>query len=114
MKQIGTIKKLFISTKISPSRLEQETIALDEGGVLKDKFHHTDIQRSVLLTSLASYTLANDHHVDMPHGSLGENLLMDFNPYKLTPGTKLHIGSATLEISQNCTICNHLSKIDTI
>jgi MOSC domain-containing protein YiiM len=48
----------------------------------------------------------------MPFGSLGENILIDYNPYHLTAGDQLRIGEVLLEISQNCTMCDHLSKID--
>ena len=48
----------------------------------------------------------------MPFGYLGENILIDYNPYELPIGTKIRIGDAVLQISQNCTICNHLSALD--
>jgi len=48
----------------------------------------------------------------MPFGYLGENILIDYNPYSLAIGTRVKIGNTVLEISQNCTICNHLSVID--
>ncbi len=58
------------------------------------------------------YKLAMQHNITIPFGSLGENLLIDYNPYHLPAGTLLQIGTVILEISQNCTICNHLSSID--
>jgi len=109
---VGTVISLFISVDRSSVRLEKERVTLDEKGIRRDKYYDTNIQRSVLITSLASYTLANDHHIKMPYGSLGENLLIDFNPYHLTSGDKLQMGDVILEISQNCTMCDHLSKID--
>ena len=109
---VGTVISLFISVEGSSGRLEKEQVKADEKGIVEDKYHDTNIQRSVLITSLASYTLANDHHIQMPYGSLGENLLIDFNPYHLTAGDKLQIGGVILEISQNCTMCDHLSNID--
>ncbi len=48
----------------------------------------------------------------MPFGSLGENILIDYNPYHLNAGDQLRMGEVVLQISQNCTICDHLSKID--
>ena len=109
---IGTISALFISIKGESNRFEKEQLKLDTHGILTDKFHNTNIQRSVLITSLSSYNLALKHGIKMPFGSLGENLLIDYNPYHLKAGRKLHIGSCILEISQNCTICEHLSNID--
>lgn len=109
---VGTVISLFISVEGTSGRLEKECVEADEKGIREDKYYNTHIQRSVLVTSLASYTLANEHHIEMPFGSLGENLLIDFNPYHLRAGDKLQIGDVILEISQNCTMCDHLSKID--
>lgn len=109
---IGKISALFISVKGESKRVEKERLKLDKQGIIEDKFYNTNIQRSVLITSLSSYDLALSHGIKMPAGSLGENLLIDYNPYHLKAGTRLHIGSSVLEISQNCTICEHLSNID--
>jgi MOSC domain-containing protein YiiM len=49
----------------------------------------------------------------MPYGSLGENILVNFNPYDLPTGKRFQIADTILEISQNCTMCDHLSDIDT-
>ncbi|MEK6658059.1 MAG: MOSC domain-containing protein [Campylobacterota bacterium] len=111
-KKVGQILKLFISTAQSSQRVEKSAIVLDELGVIGDKFYNKDNARSILLTSTDSYDLIKNYDIDMPHGYLGENLLMDYNPYALAIGTRLKIGDTILEISQNCTICNHLSVID--
>jgi len=111
-KKVGQILKLFISTAQSSQRVDKSAITLDEAGVIGDKFYNKDNARSILLTSTDSYDLIKSYDIDMPHGYLGENLLMDFNPYSLAIGTRLKIGDTVLEISQNCTICNHLSVID--
>ena len=111
---IGAISALFISVKGESNRFKKESLTLDARGILTDKFHDTNIERSVLITSLSSYDLALENNIKMPFGSLGENLLIDYNPYHLKAGTQLHIGSCILEISQNCTICEHLSNIDEI
>ncbi len=109
---IGTISALFISHKGSSTRERQPNIHLNLKGISDDKFYNKDIQRSVLITSKESYLLAQKHHIEMPYGSLGENLLIDYNPYHLPSGTQLSIGTCILEISQNCTLCDHLSSID--
>jgi MOSC domain-containing protein YiiM len=111
-KHLGNVTGLFISVKGSSQRVSKSSLNLDELGIKDDKYHNTNIQRSVLITSLSSYTLAKEHNITMPFGSLGENLLIDYNPYHLPAGSKLKIGTVTLEISQNCTMCDHLSKID--
>lgn len=112
MKNVGKVTTLFISVQGSSKRVEKELFHLDTKGIVEDKYHDTNINRSVLLTSESSYALANRNNIQMPFGSLGENILMDYNPYHLTPGDQLRIGEVLLEISQNCTMCDHLSKID--
>jgi MOSC domain-containing protein YiiM len=112
MKNVGKVTSLFISVQGSSNRIEKESFHLDPKGILEDKYYDTNINRSVLLTSEASYTLAAEHDIEFPFGALGENILMDYNPYHLNPGDQLCIGEVILEISQNCTMCDHLSNID--
>ncbi len=108
----GQILKLFISKSGTSKRFEKEILTLDELGVQDDKFYDKDPQRSILIASTASYDLVKTYGIEMPFGYLGENILMDYNPYNLEIGTRLKIGDAILEISQNCTICNHLAVLD--
>lgn len=112
MKSVGKVINLFVSQKNKIKRIEKESFNLDTKGIKENKYYDTNIHRSVLITSEASYSLANKHQIELPFGSLGENILMDYNPYHLTAGDQLRIGDVILEISQNCTMCNHLSKID--
>ena len=112
VKNVGKVISLFISVQGSSARVEKASFNLDPKGIVEDKYYDTNINRSVLLTSEASYELAKRNKIQMPFGSLGENILMDYNPYHLTPGDQLRIGEVILEISQNCTMCDHLSKID--
>lgn len=112
VKNVGKVISLFVSVQGSSKRVEKELFHLDTKGIIEDKYHDTNINRSVLITSEASYDLANRHNIQMPFGSLGENILIDYNPYHMTAGDQLRIGEALLEISQNCTMCDHLSKID--
>lgn len=109
---VGTVLKIFISNINTKRRASCEKILLDSGGIIGDKYHNIDKQRSVLLTSVDSYNLLQSHKINTTHGILGENLLIDYNPYLLKPGTILQIGTTHLEISQYCTICQHLSSID--
>ncbi|MCV5960494.1 MOSC domain-containing protein, partial [Escherichia coli] len=39
---------------------------------------------------------------------MGENLVLDFDPHSLEPGTRLRIGDALLEVSLYCTPCKTL------
>ena len=112
MKNVGNVIDLFISVQGSSTRIQKEFFELDPKGIIEDKYYDKNIHRSVLITSQESYALANEHNIQMPVGSLGENILMDYNPYHLNPGDQLRIGEVILQISQNCTICDHLSSID--
>jgi len=108
--QAGKILELYYST--NDGRVNTTELALDDKGVIEDKYYNKDIQRSVLITSKASYDMANSHGIDAPYSALGENILIDYNPYHLKPGARLAIGDLELEISQNCTLCKSLAKVD--
>ena len=108
---VGNILELFYSA--GSGRVNVSTLALDQKGVIEDKYYDKDTQRSVLITSLDSYNLAAENGIDVPYSALGENLLIDYNPYSLKPGTKLVINDLELEISQNCTLCKSFAKVDT-
>ncbi len=112
MKNVGKVTNLFISVQGSSDRVRKESFHLDPKGIVEDKYYDKNIQRSVLITSEASYSLAKKNNIELPFGSLGENILIDYNPYHLTAGDQLRIGEVLLQISQNCTMCDHLSNID--
>ncbi|MDY0122571.1 MOSC domain-containing protein [Sulfurimonas sp.] len=111
-KRVGKIIELFISTKESSTRVNKPLLELELAGAVGDKFYDKDNSRSILITSEDSYNLIKEYDIEMPYGYLGENILMDYNPYALSMGSRFQIGTALLEISQNCTICNHLSTLD--
>jgi len=111
---VGNVVALFISRSGVSGRIPVPMIQVDPKGVCSDKFYDKNIQRSVLLTSTDSYALAQKEGIAMDYGLLGENILMDYNPYLLDAGTRLRIGTAVLEISQYCTMCDHLTAIDPI
>jgi len=115
MTKVGKVLKLFISQKDKNGVTqvhEQNTLSLDNNGVVNDKFHAKDLQRAILLSSSESYRIAQENNIEMPFGSLGENILMDFNPYTLNDGDRIQIGDVLLEITQHCTLCKGLSKVD--
>ena len=109
---VGEVLELFISVKGESKRFAKSIIELDNQGIVGDKFYDKDLERSVLLTTIESYGLAVQNNIHMPYGSLGENILIDYNPYSLTMGSRIQIGSVLFEVTQNCTICNHLASID--
>lgn len=113
--EVGKILELFISVKDEEGKtntISQKEIALDSKGVLGDKFYAKDLQRSILISSYESYKIAKENNLDMPYGSLGENILMDYDPYYLHLGDQLKVGDLVLEITQDCTLCKGLSKVD--
>jgi len=112
VKTLGNIKSLFISKKNFEDRIKQSELIVDTDGVFIDKFYGQNISRSVLITSLGSYAIAKQNNIEIHYGQLGENILVDFDLEMLKLNMQLKIGEVILEISQQCTICNSLSKID--
>ncbi len=109
----GKVLELFVTKgDTNKTRLTVDKIFLDKFGIKDDKFYNKDLMRSVLLTSLESYKLAEEHTINLSKGSLGENILMDINPYHLKSGDRIKIGKVLLEITQNCTLCKGLSNIN--
>ena len=112
MQNRGKILKLFVSESGKSGRVEQSQLSLDANGVLNDKFYGKGIERSVLISSIDSYTLTKTHAIEMKYGALGENIVVNFNPYDFPSGTQIQIGEVVLEISQRCTLCKSLATID--
>ncbi len=106
-KVVGSVLGLFVS------KLGVNYMRLDRGGVLGDKFYQKNIDRSVLISTIESYELARAKGIEVSFGSLGENILMDFNPYNLPQNSRIKVGDeVVLEISQHCTLCKSLTSID--
>ena len=110
MTKVGKVSSLFYSPPTG--RTTVTSFDLDSEGIVRDKHYNKSVDRSVLITSLESYSLAKNHGINISSGALGENILIDYNPYHLTAGSKLKIGKVTLEISQPCTLCKSLTNID--
>jgi MOSC domain-containing protein YiiM len=107
----GKVLELFIALKGAPKQ-QRTFIEVDTKGIVEDKFYAKDENRAILLTSQESYKLAEKNGIEFEVGLLGENIVLDINPYGLSCGDRVEIGEVMLEITQNCTICNSLSKID--
>ena len=109
----GKVKKLFITQNdTNKTRTTVEKIDVDNFGIKYDKFYKKDSMRAILITATDSYTLADANNIDIQAGALGENILIDINPYSLLQGDKIQIGDTILEITQNCTLCQGLSKVN--
>ena len=111
MVNYGKVLELFVSLK-GKSRENRSSIELDENGVIDDKFYAKDNIRSVLIASKESYKIASGNQIEIEYGVLGENILIDINHYNLNFSDKILIGAVELQITQNCTMCNTLAKID--
>lgn len=110
MTKVGSVSLLFYSPL--NGRMSISELLFDIKGIIGDKHYDKNIERSVLITSLDSYELVKRNDIDITPGILGENLLLNYNPYSLASGSKLKIGNVVLEISQHCTLCKSLTKVD--
>jgi len=110
MIKVGKVSSLYYSPPTGRTTIA--SFDLDNKGIVNDKHYNKSIDRSVLIASLESYELAKHHGIDVAYGILGENILIDYNPYHLSEGSRLKIGKVTLEISIPCTLCKSLTKID--
>lgn len=109
----GSVQKLFITRNdTNKTREKVDKIFVDEFGIKDDKFYSKNPMRAILITATDSYTLAQDNAINIESGSLGENILIDINPYSLVQGDKIKIGETVLEITQNCTLCQGLSSLN--
>ena len=109
----GKVLALFHALKGEEGRFESDAIDIDERGIIGDKFHGRNPDRTILITSQsASYGLAAAEGITMPFGSLGENIVIDISPYHLQAGQQIRIGETLLAVTQNCTLCSGLGKVN--
>jgi MOSC domain-containing protein YiiM len=109
----GNILQLFtISDDGNKTQLTPKSIVVDENGIVGDKHYAKDPMRAILITSLFSYELAKKNGIELNYGDLGENILIDINPYHLLLGQRIYIGDTTLQITQNCTLCQGLTTLN--
>jgi MOSC domain-containing protein YiiM len=109
----GKVLKLFITKDDKlKTRENVNEVQVDENGIIGDKFYGKNTQRAILITSKESYDLSKNSGIDIEQGVLGENILIDINPYSLVSGDTLSISGITLEITQNCTLCKGLSSVN--
>ena len=78
-------------------------------GIEFDRFAGQEEHKAVMLVGKIAYDIAFENGMDLKHGSFGENMLFDFNPHDYKVGTIFKIGITVLQITEKCTICNHLS-----
>lgn len=114
MKRVeGKVLALFHAVKGMDGRQECNHLEIDAQGILGDKYYGKNPNRTILITSSeASYTMAAAEGITMPYGSLGENIVIDIDPYALAPGARIRLGETIVAITQNCTLCSSLAKVD--
>src|SRR5690606_9861450 len=78
-------------------------------GIEFDKFAGKKLDQTVLIVGIKSYEIAKNNGVFLEYGSLGENVLLDFDPHEFEVGTCFKIAEAIIQITQICTVCNHLA-----
>ena len=110
--KLGKVLNLYIApVGTSGLRKEKESINLKENyGIADDKFANKELEKSVMIVGTKPYNIAKSENIELPNCALGENILLDFDPHTLKIGTKLSIGNAIIEITEQCTLCNHLTK----
>ncbi len=115
MKNIGKVLKTFSATKESSGlpRPNVEELNLIVGyGIENDKFAGKKLDQTVMIVGIQSYEIANQNDIELEFGTLGENILLDFDPHIFEVGKQLFIEDSIIEITQVCTVCNHLSVFD--
>ncbi len=112
--KLGNILEIFsapIGFKGSV-RPKVEKLQFIEGhGIKDDKFAGKNLERAVMVVGTKAYEIAQSNGIQMEYGTLGENILFDFDPHELKIGSILKIGDVKLQITENCTVCSHLSVI---
>ena len=115
MNSIGTVVSTF-SAKKGQSGLPRPQVAqlelLYNYGIKEDKFAGQDENRAVMVVGTIAYDVAKSNGIELEIGSLGENILFDFNPHEYNVGDILKVGQSYLQITQHCTICSHLAVFD--
>ena len=94
-------------------RPRTERLRLVEGhGIDGDKFAGGEMHKTVMIVGRRPYDMASELGIPLEEGSLGENLLFDFDPHEFAPGTVFQIGEAQIQITESCTLCQHLAQFD--
>jgi MOSC domain-containing protein YiiM len=112
IKILGKVLKTFSATKESSGlpRPQVASLNLIEGfGIENDKFAGKKLEQTVMIVGLESYEIALQNGIKLEYGSLGENILLDFDPHDLSVNQEIIIGTSIIQITQVCTVCNHLS-----
>jgi MOSC domain-containing protein YiiM len=87
-------------------------VTIDEGGVPGDRHHGRAPERALLLVPAASYDALAADGLEVPYGSLGENLVVSGLPARgLAHGTRLALGEVHAVVEAPCTVCRALTQV---
>uniref|UniRef100_UPI004048A489 MOSC domain-containing protein n=2 Tax=Aliarcobacter sp. TaxID=2321116 RepID=UPI004048A489 len=112
MKTIGKVLKTFSAKKESsglPRPRVEKLNLIENFGIEDDKFAGKKLEQTVMVVGIESYKIAKEKGIDLELGSLGENILFDFDPHSFEVGKVFFIGDTQIQITQICTVCKHLS-----
>jgi len=108
----GKVLGVFSANKNSKGlpRPAVEKLVLKEGyGIENDKFAGDNLNNTVMIIGKKSYDMAKDEEIELKGGSYGENVLLEMDPHELHIGDKIQINDAIIEITQKCSVCDHLA-----
>ena len=111
----GIVKSIYSATESNqsvPRPLSEKLECVEGYGIRHDKFAGKDLARSVMIVGQKAYDMAEEEGIRIEAGSLGENILLDFDPHDFIYGTRFKIGEAILEITDDCSMCKHLAQFD--
>lgn len=90
----------------------RSALDVDPNGALGDRHYGRSSERALLLVPEATYQALRREAIDIPFGSLGENLVASGLPADdLRPGTQLTIGAERFEVAGGCTVCASLAQV---
>ena len=110
--KLGMVLKTFSAIKGSsglPRPMVEKLVLRENYGIENDKFAGDELHKTVMIIGLKSYMMAKEKEMVLEFGSYGENVLFDFDPHLFEIGDRLQIGDSVIEITEKCTLCNHLS-----
>lgn len=115
IEKLGSVIDVFTAPMgiSSGVRKKMKSIELKKDyGIVGDKFAQKNLDRTVLIIGSIAYDIAKENNIDLELGFLGENILLDFDANILEIGDIINIDELKLEVTEVCTICNHLSVYD--
>lgn len=110
-KVLGTYSATDAGQKMPRPSVERLEMVVGHG-IKGDKFAGQEMDKSVMIVGKIAYDMATSQGIALQAGSLGENILLDIDPHKLDLGNRISIGETVLEITENCSMCKHLTVFD--